>query len=139
MPNVETHEWPDRTDIHAPDWRAVVWASVIAGSVFAALEMVGLGSRRHVAVGAAAHDRRYRSWDPTPTPPDTFNAKVVGAAVVIHMVLALIYGVILAFIIQHLDRTWAIIAGALFALALYGINFYGFTATYPWFADARVT
>ena len=53
------------------------------------------------------------------------------------MVLALIYGVILAFIIQHLDRTWAIIAGALFGLALYGINFYGFTATYPWFADAR--
>ena len=29
----------DRTGFYAPDWRAVVWASVIAGLVFAGLEM----------------------------------------------------------------------------------------------------
>ena len=53
------------------------------------------------------------------------------------MVLAVIYGVILAFIIARMDTGAAVGVGALYGLALYFINFYGFTRWFPWFADAR--
>jgi len=69
--------------------------------------------------------------------PDTFDVGIVAAAVVVHMVLAVIYGVILAFIIMRMDTGPAVVIGALYGLALYFINFYGFTKWFPWFADAR--
>jgi hypothetical protein len=69
--------------------------------------------------------------------PDTFDPTVVSTAVAVHMILAIVYGVILAFLIQRLDTGMAVVGGALFGLALYFINFYGFTRWFPWFADAR--
>ena len=71
------------------------------------------------------------------SPADTFDVKIVGVAVAIHMALALLYGVILAFIIARLDMTSAVVVGGIYGLALYYINFYGFTGAFPWFADAR--
>ena len=32
---------------------------------------------------------------------------------------------------------WALLLGAVFGLLLYLINFYGFTAIWPWFENAR--
>ena len=71
------------------------------------------------------------------SPPDTFDLKIIGVAVVIHMALAVLYGIILAFIIMRMGMAPAVLAGAVFGLALYYINFYGFTKAFPWFADAR--
>src|SRR5439155_22185143 len=71
------------------------------------------------------------------SPANTFDVKIVGTAVAIHMALAILYGVILAFIVARLDMAWAIIVGGIYGLALYYINFYGFAAAFPWFADAR--
>jgi len=73
------------------------------------------------------------------TPLDTFDLKIVGVAVAIHMALAVLYGVILALIIERMDTTWAIVVGGIYGLALYFINFYGFTSVFPWWADARGT
>ncbi|MEO8187579.1 MAG: hypothetical protein ABI580_09485, partial [Burkholderiaceae bacterium] len=36
-----------------------------------------------------------------------------------------------------LTTTMSIVAGAVFGLALYVVNFYGFTTLFPWFAMAR--
>lgn len=120
------------------DWKAAIWASIIAGLVFAALEvaMVALVQGKSpwaplhmigaIALGSGAM-----------ATPDTFDVGVIGTAVGVHMVLALIYGVILAFFITRLDTGMAVIAGAVYGLALYYINFYGFTRWFPWFADAR--
>jgi hypothetical protein len=69
--------------------------------------------------------------------PNTFDLGVIATAVVVHMVLAIIYGIILAFLITRLDIGMAVMAGAIYGLALYAINFYGFTKWFPWFADAR--
>jgi hypothetical protein len=138
MANVEIREWPGRTGFHAPNWNAAIWASVIAGLVFAGLEMALVWAvqsqspwaplRMIGAIGLGSGAL---------TPPDTFDLEVVSVAVAIHMVLAIIYGVILAFIIMRLDTGWAVVAGAVYGLLLYYINFYGFSAAFPWFADAR--
>ncbi|HKW80812.1 MAG TPA: hypothetical protein VJQ49_07380 [Casimicrobiaceae bacterium] len=120
------------------DWSAAIWASIIAGLVFAALEM---------ALAWLVHGES--PWAPLHmigaiglgqgalTPPDTFDLKIVGTAVVIHIVLAIVYGVILALIIARMSMGTAVIAGAVYGLVLYCINFYGFSAIFPGFADAR--
>ena len=69
--------------------------------------------------------------------PDEFDIGIIAMAVVVHMVLAIIYGLILAFLVTRLDAGMAIVAGAVYGVALYAINFYGFTRWFPWFADAR--
>jgi len=69
--------------------------------------------------------------------PDTFDAGIIATAVVVHMLLAVLYGVILAFIVARLSVATATVVGAIYGLALYLINFYGFTRWFPWFAEAR--
>ena len=70
-------------------------------------------------------------------PPATFDAVILMVAMLIHLALAIVYGLILALIIQRLSMGMAIAAGAVFGLVLYLVNFYGFTALFPWFAMAR--
>jgi hypothetical protein len=48
-----------------------------------------------------------------------------------------LYGVILAPVIEKMDTAWAIVVGGIYGLLLYYINFYGFTRVFPWWADAR--
>ena len=96
--------------------------SLIQGeSPWAPLHMIGA-----IALGSGAMSS-----------PDTFDIPIITTAVVVHMVLAVIYGIVLAFIIAKADTGMAVVIGAAFGLALYAINFYGFTKWFPWFADAR--
>jgi len=138
MAKVEIHEWPVATGAHTPNWSAAIWASVIAGLVFAALEVLLVWAVQHQSPWVPLHMIGAIGLGPSAmSPPDTFDLKIIGVAVVIHMALAVIYGIILAFIIMRMGMASAILTGALFGLALYYINFYGFTKMFPWFADAR--
>jgi hypothetical protein len=60
---------------------------------------------------------------------------------IIHYLLGTVFGVLLAAIVApfRLDSSAGMIllSGALFGLALYGLNFYGMTGVYPWFAELR--
>jgi len=138
MAKVETHEWPATTSAHTPNWNAAIWASIIAGLVFAALEVLLVWAVQHQSPWMPLHMiGAIGLGSSAMSPPDTFDLKIIGVAVVIHMVLAVIYGIILAFIIMRMATGPAVLTGALFGLALYCINFYGFTNLFPWFADAR--
>jgi hypothetical protein len=70
-------------------------------------------------------------------PPDTFNLMIVLVALVVDVVLAFLYVAVLGLLI----RTWtlgrALLAGVVFGAALYVVNFYGFTALFPWFVMGR--
>ena len=55
----------------------------------------------------------------------------------VHFPLAIVYAAILGAIVDRWHLGWAVAIGAVFGLALYVINFYGFTAAFPWFAMAR--
>ena len=127
-----------RGNTRAIEWGPAIWSSIIAGVVFAVIE---------VALAWAVKGQS--PWTPlhmigaiglgsdAMTPPDTFDLRIIGVAVVIHFALAILYGAILAFIIQRVGTTTAVLVGAVYGLALYFINFYGFTRWFPWFADAR--
>ena len=120
------------------DWGPAIWASLIAGVVFAVLEIALAWAVKGQSPWAPLHMIGAIGLGPDAlTPPDTFDLKIISTAVVIHFALAILYGVILAFIVQRMETTWAILVGGLYGLALYLINFYGFTRLFPWFAEAR--
>lgn len=124
------------------DWSAAIWAGVISGAVFMMVEMIMVpmfmdgspwGPPRMIAAIVLGRDVL-----PMPDgPPPTFDAGVMMAAMVVHFALSVAYAVALAFAISRMSTGAAIGVGAAFGLALYLINFYGFTAVFPWFAMAR--
>ena len=71
------------------------------------------------------------------SPPASFDAQVLLVATVVHFGLSILYAVVLATIITPRSIRSALVVGALFGLALYAINLYGFTAIFPWFTVAR--
>lgn len=121
-----------------PHWKAAVWSGLIAGVVFLVLEML--------LVSLIAGDS---PWAPMRMmaaillgqgvlpPPATFDVGIVAAAMVVHFALAIGYGLILSLLVFRLETGPALLIGALFGLGLYVVNFYGFTAVFPWFAMAR--
>ncbi len=120
------------------DWKAAIWSGLIAGAAFLALELILVpllqggspwGPPRMIAAIGMGKE--------VLPPPATFDPVIVMVAMVIHFVLAIVYGLMLALIIHRLSVGVALIAGAVFGLVLYLINFYGFTAVFPWFAMAR--
>lgn len=122
------------------DARAAVLAGIIAALVFMMLEMVLVAS-----VGGES------PWGPPRMiaaigmgqtvlpPPATFDLTVFLVAVLIHMVLSIVLAFVFAAITARMN--WGLgmmlVSGAVFGLAVYFVNFYGFTALFPWFAMAR--
>jgi hypothetical protein len=122
------------------NWVAAIKAGIIAGLVFLILELVlvsTIGGDSPWApvrmIGAIALGQ-----DVLP-PPATFDLTAFIAAAIVHFALAIIYGTIFALVVDRAG--WGpgttVIAGLVFGLLLYAINFYGFTAMFPWFAMAR--
>lgn len=120
------------------DWVAAVWAGVIAGAVFLVLEMLMVemflgmsmwGPPRMIAAIAMGEG--------VLPPPETFDAGIVIMAMVVHFALSILFAIVLALIVQRMGFGAALAIGALYGLALYLVNFYGFTAIFPWFAMAR--
>ncbi|HET7031718.1 MAG TPA: hypothetical protein VFJ48_01240 [Casimicrobiaceae bacterium] len=139
MAHADTHEWRVKTRPHPPlNWSAALWASVISGLVFAALEMALVPVFEGLSPWLPLHLIAAIGLGPDAlSPANNFDLRIVSTAVAIHMGLAILYGMILALIIVRLDAGWAIVVGCVYGLVLYYINFYGFTRAFPWFADAR--
>ncbi len=125
------------------DWKAGVYAGLIAGVVFLMLEMIMVwlfmgespwAPPRMIAAMALGKDVL-----PMPDKPATFDFGIVMTAMIIHFVLAVIYGLICAAIVANrMGYGGAIGLGALCGLAIYLINFYPIAAAlFPWFAMAR--
>lgn len=120
------------------NWSKAILAGLIGGAVFMMLEMILVpiigggspwGPPRLIAAIALGKD--------VLPPPADFAAVPFVVAMIIHFIFSMIFGVILALIINRMSLGVAILIGAIFGLALYFINFYGFTAVFPWFAMAR--
>lgn len=62
---------------------------------------------------------------------------VLLAATLIHFALSLIYAAIALPLLRSLGASAAIVTGAVYGLAIYGVNLHGFTALFPWFTVAR--
>jgi hypothetical protein len=118
--------------------KAAIWAGVIAGTVMLILEMalhpIFLGVRMWVPIrmiGAILLGSEVL------TPPDTFDAGVLLTAMLVHFSLSVIYAIVTALAIRNMPLVRAVLAGASIGIAIYLMNFYGFTVLFPWFAEAR--
>ncbi len=119
-------------------WKAAVWAGLISGVAFVMLEMMLVplfmggspwGPPRMIAAIVMGKG--------VLPPPATFDVGVLMAAMAVHLPLSVVFTLILAWIIARFDMGVAVLIGAVFGLILYLVNFYGFTAIFPWFAMAR--
>lgn len=70
-------------------------------------------------------------------PPSTPRWDTLLVATLIHFFLSVVYALIAAPLSGRLRNGPALFAGALYGLALYVINLYGFTLLFPWFAMTR--
>jgi hypothetical protein len=131
-------------NLRMPDWGAAGWAGIISGTALMVCELILLplnkGGDAWVPVRMVAAIIFGRGVLP---PPPYFVRGVApdsGAffmALALHFSLSLIYLRVLSTFIYKVDRRTAYAAGAFFGLVLYALNFYGFTAAFPWFAAAR--
>lgn len=120
------------------DLRAAVWAGLISGAVFVMLEMLMVplfldgspwGPPRMIAAIALGEG--------VLPPPATFDLGILVAAMVVHFALSVLYAIALAVVVERVGFGLALAIGTGFGLLLYVVNFYGFTAVFPWFAMAR--
>ena len=129
----------EQSQLYAPfNWRAAVAASIIAALVFAVVD-IGLNwALRGVSPWMPLRMIAAIVLGPGALlPPDTFDAGVVLVAILLHLALSIVYGAFLAMVIPRLNTALGIVIGGLYGLALYYINFYGFSAFSPWFGDTR--
>jgi hypothetical protein len=70
-------------------------------------------------------------------PPATFDALALFTSLMICLILAIIYSLLIAFIIHRGGLISGIIGGALLGLALYLIIYYLLTYFFPWFFALR--
>jgi hypothetical protein len=119
------------------DFRAVIWAGLIAGLAFLlvnmALSLLVLDTPWVFIrmVGAIVLGTEVLP------PPADFDLAVFTAAFALHMIFSLIFTAILALIVHRWGVVEAIVIGALFGLAIYAINFYTFSYFFPWFYPLR--
>ncbi len=132
-------EFVDHSVHLTTDWRAAAWAGVIAGVVFLIAEMLMVmivqgqspwGPPRMIAAIALGQG--------VLPPPADFDFKIVMTAMLIHFPLAVVYGLILGWIVHRVGTGITLLIGAAFGLVVYLINFYPIaSALFPWFAMAR--
>lgn len=120
--------------------RAAMWAGIAAGVIFMTLEMalvmMVMGEspwappRMIAAIGIG---------ESALPPPATFDAGIFTVGMAIHFALAVLLAAILGWAISRfaLGMAASVVGGIAFGIAVYYVNFYGFTAVFPWFAMAR--
>jgi hypothetical protein len=128
-----------RAPLYAPfsAWAALS-ASIIAGLVFAVLDAALGWALRGISPLTPLRMIGAIVLGPTAlSPPNTFDATIASVAIVTHLMLSIAYGTLLALVMPAVDMAWGLLLGGFYGLALYYINFYGFNAFSPWFAEQR--
>ncbi len=120
------------------DWSAAVWAGSIAGTVFLLLNLFLIPAM--VGGNAWTIVRLFASillGEGVLAPPATASVPALGAALVAHYALSVVFALVIAWILHRWGIVIGVIGGALLGLALYCINFYTLTLAYPWFYAMR--
>ena len=70
-------------------------------------------------------------------PDDEFDFPIVALGLGLYYSLAMLYALAAAPLLGDCPRRYANIVGIALGFALYSVNFHGFTALFPWFAEFR--
>jgi ribose/xylose/arabinose/galactoside ABC-type transport system permease subunit len=126
-----------------PDWPAAAVAGLAAGAVLMVLELLWLTWVAGASPWAASHMIAAIVMGPDTLQSSGFSLGVVAVALLAHYVLGSVFGLVFAAIVAplHLDARVVrlALAGAVFGVALYLLNFYGMVRFFPWFVDWRGT
>lgn len=119
-------------------WQAAMSAGFIAGIVFLVIEMLLVPAFLHGGAWDFPQKIAALVFGPSLLSPEaTFHGGAVFTALVVHFALSIVYGLALGAFVAPLEKTPALSMGVIFGMTLYVVNFYFFTAWFPWFVDAR--
>lgn len=121
-------------------WGAAAWSGILAGLAFMMLEMVMV--TMFLAGSPWGPPRMMAAMALGPSvlpPPATFALVPMMVAMMIHIPLSGIYGLVIAAIVQRMGLVAALATGAAFGLlAVYLVNFYLLAPMlFPWFTEAQ--
>jgi hypothetical protein len=123
------------------DGRVAVWSGLAAGVIATAAQVLLWWLTGDAAADLLLRDARLTAAMILGTdvlPPSTallYPSLLV--ATLVHFLLSAVYGWVLAYLIHRPGRLWSLCIGLLYGLLLYGVNMYGFTYLFPWFAQVR--
>lgn len=116
------------------DWSSAIWAGLIGGVAFLLVNV--LVSPLTVGGNAWVYLRLLASPILGPeilAPPATFDATALAVALVTNFALAIVFALVVAFILHRWGLLVGIFGGAVLGLCLYLINLYSLTLLFPWF------
>lgn len=119
------------------DLKAGALAGLIAGAVFMMMEMGLVAMTGDSPWAPPRMIAAIVMGEGVLPPPATFDLMILMAAMAVHFMLSVAIGAGFAFVARRFGLVMAVVAGAGLGLGLYVVNFYGFTAIFPWFAMAR--
>lgn len=120
------------------DWRAAIIAGLVAGTLTMLLWMTLWATVTGGSLWTPFHHvAALLLGEGVLAPSQTLDLRVILAGTAVHLVLAVLYALLLAFIIYRWELLVGIIVGALFGVALYLVNYYTFTILFPWFYPLR--
>ena len=124
------------------DWKAGAWAGVIAGLVVVMLEMGMVWIIQGQSPWGLPHMIAAMLLGKGVLPPPgtwaPFDLKILMTAMMIHLPLSLVYGLIGAWLLHRFEGAVGVMIGAGFGLAIYVVNFYLVApALFPWFEMGR--
>jgi hypothetical protein len=119
------------------DWSAAVWAGVISGIIFLALNMILTAlyaGSPWIPVRLAASIVMGKSVLP---PPASFDPVIVIIAFIVIVILSIAFACLIAGILHRWGLIVGIIGGAMIGLGVYIISFYAISYFFPWFFPMR--
>ncbi|HKX44963.1 MAG TPA: hypothetical protein VJO99_27645 [Burkholderiaceae bacterium] len=133
----------NRWHYRRPDWLAAVVAGLAGGAVLMVLELLWGAATSDTGPWRASQLVAALVLGPGTLQASaaTFQADVVGTALVTHYALGIAFGVAFGVVATGfgIDRRMpvALLFGALFGVLLYLFNFYGMVRFFPWFVELR--
>lgn len=124
------------------NWKAGVWAGLIAGVIFIVLDMIMvrmfMGERPWAPPPIIAAMLLAQGVLPGYDSPPSFDVGIMVTALAIHFVLSVVYGLIVAWLVHRFDWGGGLLIGAAFGLAIYIINAYVIAPiAFAWFTLAQ--
>ena len=133
----------NRWHYRQPDWLAAVVAGLAGGAVMMVLELLWTAATNETGPWRASQLIAAMVLGPgvLQASAATFQAGVVGTALVTHYALGIGFGVLLGIVATGfgIDRQVPamLVFGALFGALLYVFDFYGMVRFFPWFIEIR--
>lgn len=124
------------------DWKAGVWAGLIAGLVFVMLEMALVWMVQSQSPWGPPHMMAAMVLGAEVLPPmgvwAPFDVKIMMTAMMIHLPLSIALGLAGAWLMHRFELAAAVMIGATLGLAFYVVNFYLIAPlAFPWFEMGR--